>query len=64
MNERLTSCLETHPLGLAGCVDELTDPEGDFKREFGECITGNLTPEETVWSDRLVRTWTNFARTG
>ena len=64
MSERLATCLETHPLGLNGCVAELTDPEGSFKKEWGQCITGTLTEEELVWSDRLVRTWTNFARTG
>lgn len=42
----------------------LLDPEGDFKREWNECIKGELTAEEQVWSNRLVKAWTNFAKYG
>ena len=38
-----------------------TRPGSDFKEEWGECITGELTPEEEILSDRIVRAWTNYA---
>ena len=38
-----------------------TLPGSDFKEEWGECISGELTPEEEILSDRIVRAWTNFA---
>ncbi len=36
-------------------------PDGRFMRENGECVLGYLTEQEQVWSDRIVRAWTNFA---
>ena len=54
LNSSLALCPITDPL----CVIH----EGsDFKKEWGECITGELTQEEQVWSDRIVKAWTNFA---
>ena len=38
-----------------------TLPGSDFKEEWGECISGELTPEEEILSDRIVRAWTNYA---
>lgn len=46
------------------CIDEITKPDGPFKTEWGQCFTGSLTAEEEVWSDRIVKMWTNFAKTG
>ena len=39
----------------------ITRPGSDFKEEWGECISGELTPEEEILSDRMVRAWTNYA---
>ena len=36
-------------------------PDSKFKQEWGDCIFGELTPEEEILSDRIVRAWTNFA---
>eukprot|EP00095_Tigriopus_kingsejongensis_P005622 maker-scaffold335_size202896-snap-gene-1.19 protein:Tk05622 transcript:maker-scaffold335_size202896-snap-gene-1.19-mRNA-1 annotation:"hypothetical protein DAPPUDRAFT_240263" len=49
---------------IGACIDDITNPNGPFKAEWGECITGRLTAEEEVWSNRIVRMWTDFARTG
>ena len=49
---------------LADIADCLVDPDGAFKREYGECLFGELTPEEELTSDRMVRAWTNFAYHG
>ncbi len=42
----------------------VADPDSAFMREWGECVTGELNQEEQVWSDHIVRAWTNFAATG
>ena len=39
----------------------LTDPEGEFKREWGECIDGHLLPDELEVSKAMTKAWTNFA---
>ena len=39
-------------------------PDSKFKQEWGDCIFGELTPEEEILSDRIVRAWTNFAING
>ncbi len=41
--------------------DCISDPDSDFMLEWKQCFTGELTDEEQVWSDRIVRAWTNFA---
>ena len=51
-------CLISNPLNATGCV---TDPNGDFKRNFGDCIFGDLTEAESRVSDAMVKAWTNFA---
>ena len=45
-------------------VQCVTLPNSEFKKEYGECLNGALTPEEEIYSDRMVKAWTNFARTG
>ena len=37
------------------------EPDSAFKAEWRDCIFGELTPEEEILSDRIVRAWTNFA---
>ena len=45
----------------------LADPEGPlrpggpFMMENDQCVRGSLTHQEQIWSDRIVRAWTNFA---
>ena len=39
-------------------------PDSKFKQEWGDCLFGELTPEEEILSDRIVRAWTNFAING
>lgn len=57
----VNECFNTgHPSGRL-CFAE---PDSDFKREWRDCIFGELTPEEEVLSDRIVRAWTNFAING
>ncbi|TRY73092.1 hypothetical protein TCAL_02196 [Tigriopus californicus] len=59
--EKLQSCgIEN----IFECISDLIDPLGPFKAEWGQCFTGKLTQEEEVWSDRIVKMWTNFAKTG
>ncbi len=41
-------------------INCVLEPEGDFMPEWGQCLLGELTPEEQVWSDKLVKAWTNF----
>ena len=36
-------------------------PDGPFMMENAQCIRGTLTHQEQIWSDRIVRAWTNFA---
>ena len=51
-------CLISNPLNATGCV---TDPDGDFKKNFGDCLFGDLTEAEAQVSDAMVKAWTNFA---
>ncbi len=37
------------------------DEGSDFKNEWRDCLLGELTAEEQVWSDRMTRAWVNFA---
>ena len=46
------------PERIGKCI---ADPETDFMKKHGECVIGALTPEEQVWSDNILKTWTNFA---
>ena len=48
-------------VGLAEAANCVTDPNGEFKRNHGECIFGTLTEEEALTSDAMVKAWTNFA---
>ncbi len=41
-------------------VDCVADPTNDLMVEYRECFTAELNPEEQVWSDRILRAWTNF----
>ena len=45
-------------------VQCITEPGSKFKEDYGECLTGALTPDEEVYSDRMVKAWTNFAKDG
>ncbi len=51
-------CSLTNPGDAIACV---TDPEGNFKQEWAECIDGRLLPDEQVVSDAMVKAWSNFA---
>ena len=42
-------------------TDCIAQPDNAFMLQYGECLTGELTEEEKVWSDKMVRAWTNFA---
>ena len=42
----------------------IADPDSAFMAEWGECVTGELNEQEQVWSDEVVRAWTNFAAYG
>ena len=48
--------------GIEGCpqVNPLCFIE-EFKAEWDDCILGELTPEEEVWSQYMIEAWTNFA---
>ena len=46
------------PERIGKCI---ADPETDFMKKHGECVIGALTQEEQVWSDNILKTWTNFA---
>ena len=48
-------------VGLAEAANCVTDPNGEFKTNHGECIFGTLTEEEALTSDAMVKAWTNFA---
>ena len=54
----LQCVLEVGILEATNCV---TDPQGKFKQDYGECIFGSLTEAEAKTSDAMVRAWTNFA---
>ena len=54
----LHSVLEVGIVGATNCV---TDPQGKFKQDYGECIFGTLSEAEAKTSDAMVRAWTNFA---
>ncbi len=41
-------------------VDCVADPTNDLMVEYRECFTAELNQEEQVWSDRILRAWTNF----
>ncbi len=42
----------------------IAERDSDLMTEYYECFTGSLTAEEEVWSERIIRAWTNFAATG
>ena len=48
-------------VGIAEATNCVTDPQGKFKQDYGECIFGSLTEAEAITSDAIVRAWTNFA---
>ena len=54
--EAMNECTDAGQVPLC-----FTLPGSDFKEEWGECISGELTPEEEILSDRIVRAWTNYA---
>lgn len=35
-----------------------------YKAEWRDCLFGELTEEEQVWSNNIVKAWTNFAEHG
>ncbi len=39
----------------------ISDSSNVFMTEYADCLTGELNDVEQVWSDRIVRAWTNFA---
>ena len=46
------------PERIGKCIAE---PDSDFMLKHGECVNGALTPQEQIWSDNILKTWTNFA---
>ena len=38
----------------------MTDHNGEFKAEWGDCIDGHLLPDEQQVSDKFVKAFTNF----
>ena len=36
-------------------------PESNIMTKYADCLDGSLTDEEVIWSDRIVKAWTNFA---
>ena len=48
-------------VGIVEATNCVTDPQGKFKQDYGECIFGSLTEAEAITSDAIVRAWTNFA---
>ena len=48
-------------VGIVGATNCVTDPQGKFKQDYGECIFGTLSEAEAKTSDAMVRAWTNFA---
>ena len=57
-----TQCI--YEVGLANSTKCLTDPQGSFKTNYGECLFGSLTESEMKLSDIMVEAWTNFATYG
>ena len=59
----LSAFQDCSPLDVlaGGCI---TDPDSAFKAEWGDCLFGTLNHEEQIWSDRIVKAWTNFATFG
>ena len=57
-----TQCI--YEVGLADSTKCLTNPEGAFKAQWGECLFGTLTDTEMELSDIMVEAWTNFAAYG
>ena len=37
------------------------NPNSNIMKNYAECLNGSLTEEEEIWSDRIVKAWTNFA---
>jgi hypothetical protein len=37
------------------------EPDSAYKAEWSDCLFGDLTDEEQVWSNKIVKAWTNFA---
>ena len=57
----LTRCILTagfDPVKLGKCIAE---PDSEFMVKHGECIIAELTEQEREWSERILKTWTNFA---
>ena len=48
-------------VGLSEAASCVTNPEGEFKTNYGECLFGTLNEEEAKTSDAMVKAWTNFA---
>ena len=48
-------------VGLSEAASCVTNPEGEFKTNYGECLFGTLNEEESKTSDAMVKAWTNFA---
>ena len=46
------------PEKIGKCIAE---PDSEFMLKHGECVIGSLTAQEQEWSDRILKTWTNFA---
>ena len=42
----------------------ITEEDSMFKKMYGECLWGRLTDDELIYSDRMVKAWTNFALYG
>lgn len=59
----LKKCIAQAVFGkdLAECI---ADPKSDFMQETGDCLNGELTLDEQIWSHRIVQVWTNFAKDG
>lgn len=51
-------------VGLAEAEKCVTDHDGEFKANWGECVDGHLSDNQLVVSDAMVKAWTNFAISG
>ena len=40
------------------------DAKSNFRKEWDECFSGQLTKKEKKWSDRITRVWANFIISG
>ena len=57
----LVGCLlpsRLDPEKIGKCIAQ---PDSEFMMKHGECVNGELTDQEMEYSERILKTWTNFA---